>query len=88
VPKTEIASHDVKARHMGGLDTLDPLSLLADGDEEAWLRFFIRRLRITLRFAKDPLVIAGLQELIIEAENRLTDLHGVAHIRRRSMLVG
>jgi hypothetical protein len=66
----------------------DTLPLLDDGDEEAWFVFFIRRLRRILRFAKDPSTMAGLQELIIEAENRLADLHGAVHVRRRSMLVG
>ena len=40
-------------------------------DEVAWLRFFIRRLRVTLRFAKDPQAVAVLRELIAEAEKRL-----------------
>jgi hypothetical protein len=73
---------------MGDLDYLDTPPGSADDDEEAWLRFFIRRLRITLRFAKDPRTIAGLQELVIETENRLGDLRGSAHTHRRSMLVG
>lgn len=76
---------------MGDLDYLDYIDSPpghADDDEEAWLRFFIRRLRITLRFAKDPSAISGLQELITEAEDRLADLRGSAHIHRRSMRVG
>ena len=40
-------------------------------DEELWLRHVVMRLRTILRYAKDPQAIAGLKELIAEAESRL-----------------
>jgi hypothetical protein len=39
--------------------------------EEIWLRHRLRRLRVILRYAKEPLVESGLRELIAEAEERL-----------------
>jgi hypothetical protein len=41
---------------------------------EASLRYRIVRLRTILRFAKEPRVIAGLKEVIADAENRLVAL--------------
>ena len=42
--------------------------------EDAWLRFFLRRLRLGLRNAKSPETAAALKELIAEAEERLDRL--------------
>jgi len=39
--------------------------------EEIWLRHRLRRLRLILRYAKEPRVESGLSELIAEAEERL-----------------
>ena len=39
--------------------------------EEIWLRFFVRRLRVGLRYAKSPDVKTMLKELIAVAEERL-----------------
>jgi hypothetical protein len=43
-------------------------------DEPTWLRFFIRRLRNALRYAKDPRVNSVIRELITEAETRLAEI--------------
>jgi len=48
-------------------------------DEASWLRFRLRRLRLTLRLLSGPnadlaLAQAALVELIKEAEDRLDDL--------------
>ena len=42
-----------------------------DDDEREWLRFFLRRLRTALRYAKSPETTAILKELIAEIEARL-----------------
>ena len=39
--------------------------------EDAWLRFFLRRLRLGLRNAKSPATATVLKELITLAEDRL-----------------
>jgi hypothetical protein len=44
------------------------------GKEEDFLRYRIKRLRTILRFARDPLVIAGLKDAIAESEGRLAAL--------------
>jgi len=44
-------------------------------DEQGWLRFFIRRLRAALRYAKAPETAAILKELIAEVEARLDRNH-------------
>jgi hypothetical protein len=43
-------------------------------DEYAWLRFFPRRLRAALRYAKVPETAAILRELITEVETRLEQI--------------
>jgi hypothetical protein len=43
-------------------------------DEVVWLRHAVMRLRNILRYAKDPRAIAGLKELIAQAEARLEKL--------------
>jgi hypothetical protein len=43
-------------------------------DEEAWLRRGVVRLRMLWRYAKDPVVVAGLREHIAEVERRLEAL--------------
>ena len=42
--------------------------------EDAWLRFFLRRLRLGLRNAKSADTVAVLKELIADAEERLDRL--------------
>jgi len=42
--------------------------------EDVWLRFFLRRLRLSLRQARSPAVNAVLTELITVAEERLDRL--------------
>jgi len=42
-------------------------------DEQEWLRFFLRRLRAALRYAKSPETTAILKELIVEIEARLDE---------------
>ena len=42
--------------------------------EDAWLRFFLRRLRLDLRNAKSADTVAVLKELIADAEERLDRL--------------
>ena len=44
------------------------------GCEEDFLRYRIKRLRMILRYARDPRAIAGLREVIAESESRLTAL--------------
>jgi len=44
-----------------------------DDDEREWLRFFLRRLRTALRYAKSPETTAILKELIAEIEARLDE---------------
>ena len=39
--------------------------------EDAWLRFFLRRLRLGLRNAKSPETAAVLKQLVADAEERL-----------------
>jgi hypothetical protein len=39
--------------------------------EDAWLRFFLRRLRLGLRKANSPDTAAVLKELVADAEERL-----------------
>jgi hypothetical protein len=42
--------------------------------EDAWLRFFLRRLRLGLRNAKSVDTVAVLKELIADADERLDRL--------------
>ena len=44
------------------------------GCEGDFLRYRIKRLRMILRYARDPRAIAGLKEVIAESESRLTAL--------------
>ena len=44
-----------------------------DDDEREWLRFFLRRLRAALRYAKSPETTEILKELIAEIEARLDE---------------
>ena len=47
------------------------MPLAAGANESPWLLFLVGRLRVALRFAKDPRAASVLKELIIEAETRL-----------------
>ena len=40
-------------------------------EEEIWLRHRLRRMRMLLRYAKEPRVESGRRELIADAEERL-----------------
>jgi hypothetical protein len=40
-------------------------------DEAQWLQHRLRRMRTLMRFARDPKVVTGLMELIVEDERRL-----------------
>ena len=44
-----------------------------DDDEREWLRFFLRRLRAALRYAKSPETTEILKELIAGIEARLDE---------------
>jgi hypothetical protein len=44
-----------------------------DDDEREWLRFFLRRLRAALRYAKSPETTEIPKELIAEIEARLDE---------------
>jgi hypothetical protein len=44
-----------------------------EGDEREWLRFFLRRLRAALRYAKSPETTEILKELIAEVERELDE---------------
>jgi hypothetical protein len=51
--------------------------------EDAWLRFFLRRLRLGLRNAKSADTVAVLKELIADAEERLDRLErGIAYAKQ------
>jgi hypothetical protein len=50
--------------------------------EEEWLRHRIKRLRVALRFIKDPTAEIVIKELIQDAESRIAAIQEAAIARR------
>jgi peptide subunit release factor 1 (eRF1) len=55
-------------------------------DESTWLLHRVLRLRIILRYVKDPRAESGLRELIAEAEQRLEQLEAMRRTKAANEL--